>query len=89
MTRVRSLGNDSGLIYLNLKSGKLFQLINQYNTCTSELRDYIPVLQLLPVYPRSHPPPEHSPVVESHGSLRQWQVSVQLYPNCPGSHATN
>jgi hypothetical protein len=47
------------------------------------------MLQLLRVYPRSHPPAEHSPVVGSHGSLRQWQVSAQLYPNCPGSHATN
>ena len=26
--RVRSLRNDSGLIYLNLKSGKLIKLIN-------------------------------------------------------------
>jgi hypothetical protein len=52
MNRVRSLRNDSGLIYLNLKSGKLIKS-------------------------------------GTHGSLRQWQVSVQLYPNCPCSHATN
>ena len=46
------------------------------------------MLQVLPLYPRLHPPVRHVPCAESHGWLKQWQVLEQPSPNVPGTHAT-
>ena len=48
---------------------------------------YIPVLQLLFLYPRLHPPGGHTPVIWSHGWLTQWQFVEHWRPNFPDSHA--
>ena len=50
---------------------------------------HIPELQVIPVYPRCHPPGGHVPVIGSHGLLIQWQVWVHLSPNVPYTHAVN
>ena len=48
---------------------------------------HIPVLQVLPLYPRSHPPTGHVPRLGSHGWLKQWQLLEQLFPNVPDTHS--
>jgi len=55
---------------------------------SSTLKFHIPVLQVLPLYPRSHPPSGHVPCLGSHGWLIQWQFREQWFPNVPDPHAT-
>ena len=50
---------------------------------------FIPVLQLILVYPGIHSPGGHSPVFGLHGWDMQWQVWAHSFPNFPESHATN
>ena len=45
------------------------------------------MLHVIPIYPGSHPPRGHLPVIRSHGWLIQWQVSLHLYPYFPDPHA--
>ena len=50
---------------------------------------YIPVLQVMLVYPLLHPPVGHVPAMGSHGWLMQWHVSLQLCPYFPESHTAS
>jgi hypothetical protein len=50
----------------------------------------LPILQLLPLYPRWHPPSRHVPWTWLHGKLSflQWQTPKHWLPNVPVVHAT-
>ena len=49
---------------------------------------HIPILQVVPLYPRWHPPARHVPCTGSHGWLTQWQFLEQWFPNVPDAHST-
>jgi hypothetical protein len=51
-------------------------------------RYHISVLQVLPLFPRSHPTAGHVPSSGSQGWLTQGQFLGQLLPNVPDPHAT-
>ena len=51
-------------------------------------RYHISVLQVLPLFPRSHPPAGHVPSSGSQGWLTQGQFLKQLLANVPYPHAT-